>query len=469
MISVSARSLASKLHDWRASSPAYRALADRIRLLVIDGRIAPGTRLPAERELAAELGVSRTTIAAAYAVLREDEVIESVRGSGSIARLPKRPILLPDTEAQPLDLSKAALPAVPQLADAYTAAAGRLPTLLGDSGFDPVGLPELRLAIADRYTARGLPTTPDQILVTIGAQHAIALLSRTLLRRGDRVLMENPTYPHAIDAVAAAGARIVAVPVDTDEGWDLGVLEQAVTRGSPTMAYLMPHNHNPTGLTMADEDLADMLALAAANGTTVVIDETMAELTIDGPNHLPAAAFGPAVLVGSVGKSVWGGVRVGWVRAEPNLVRTLVRARFASDLGTPMLEQLVVADLLPQMDEILAEHVAWLREGRAHLVAELERRFPEWHVPRAPGGLTTWVNLGAPRSSQLVVAARTHGLVITAGPRFAVDGAFERFLRLPFSYPAEYADRALDVLERAWRGIVDGRTVVQEDELTAVV
>jgi len=457
------------MQDWRAAGPAYRALADRIRLLVIDGRIAPGTRLPAERELAAELGVSRTTIAAAYAALRDDEIIESVRGSGSIARLPRRPILLPETEAQPLDLSKAAMPAIPQLASAYLAAAERVPTVLGDSGFDPVGIPELRLAIAERYTTRGLPTTPDQILVTIGAQHAISLLSRTLLRRGDRVLMENPTYPHAIDAVAAAGARTVAVPVDSDEGWDLGILEQAITRGSPTMAYLMPHNHNPTGLTMGDDDLAETLALAAANGVTVVVDETMAELTLDGPNHLPAAAFGPAVLVGSVGKTVWGGVRIGWVRAESSLVRSLVRARLAGDLGTPILEQLVVSGLMPRMDEILDERIAWLRAGRAHLAAELDRRFPEWHAPLARGGLTTWINLGSPRSSQLVMAARARGLVVTAGPRFAVDGAFERFLRLPFSYTAEDTDRALDVLELAWHGVAEGRVAVQEDELTAVV
>ena len=470
MITLGARALATRLPDWRTTAPAYRSLADRIRLLILDGVIAPGTRLPAERELALELGVSRTTIATAYAALREDGAIESLRGSGSVARLSGRPVAIPDLASGPLDLSKAAMPAYPGLAAAMRATVEQVPAMLADSGFDPLGRDELRAAIAERYTARGLATTPEQIMVTVGAQHAITLIARAVLRRGDRVLIENPTYPHAMDSIVAAGGRLVPVPVDAVHGWDAAALEQIIERGSPALAYLMPDNHNPTGATMPTPLLERALELAAAQGTVVVVDETMGELTIDGPTRLPAAAYGPAVMLGSVGKTLWGGLRVGWVRADPAFIRTLARARFASDLGTPAFEQLVVAGLLPGFDTVLAERRAWLRAGRDHLVAELASRFPEWRVPSPAGGLTAWVGLGRPMSSQLVLAARGAGLVITPGPCFAADGAFERFIRIPFSLPRETTDLALDVLERTWAGLGgSGSAVGVDDDLAEVV
>lgn len=469
MITLSARTLASRLTDWRSDAPAYRSLADRIRLLILDGVVVPGTRLPAERELAAELGVSRTTIAAAYAALRDDGSIDSVRGSGSIARGAQRPLQLPDLGAGPLDLSKAVMPAYSGLAAAMRRTTELVPAMLGDFGFDPLGRDELRDALAARYTARGLATTPDQIMVTVGAQHAITLIARTVLRRGDRVLIENPTYPHAMDSIVAAGGRLVPVPVDAAHGWDAPALEQIIERGSPALAYLMPDNHNPTGATMPTALLARTLELAAAQGTVVVLDETMGELTIDGPTRLPAGAYGPAVMVGSVGKSLWGGLRVGWVRADAAFIRTLTRARFASDLGTPAFEQLVVAELLPDFDAVLAERIDWLRAGRDRLLRELASRFPEWRVPEPAGGLTAWVGLGRPASSQLALAARGAGLLIAPGPRFAADGAFERFLRIPYSLPEETMSLALDVLERSWAGIAGAAPAARVDEEFAEV
>jgi len=469
MLSLSARALASKLGEWRDDGAAYRGLADRIRLQILDGRIAVGTRLPAERELALALGVSRTTVAAAYAALRDRGAIESIRGSGSVARLPRGPVPIPDPITGMLDLSKASLPAIPQLVDAARAAADRLGAHVGGHGFDLVGLPEVRQAIADRYAARGLPTDPDQIMVTVGAQHAMALLFRTLLQRGDRVVMENPTYPHAMDAVLAAGGRLLPVGVDSEHGWDEPALEQAFTRGNPAMAYLMPENHNPVGATMPIELLERTLAIAAATGTTVVIDESISELGIDVPPRLPAAAFGRAVLLGSVGKTVWGGVRVGWIRAEPTLIETLVRARSASDLGTAALDQLLVAELLPDFDAIIDERRVFLRRGRDHVVARLRERFPEWTVPTPAGGISVWVGLGSAASSQLAIAARANGLMITAGPRFAADGAFERFIRVPFCLSVDQLDPALDALERSWASLQRAGGRAPMAELASVV
>ncbi len=472
MASVSARILASLVAGWResTSAPAYAALADRIRLLVLDGRIPLGTRLPAERELAAQLAVSRTTVTATYSELRDAGYLHSVRGSGSVARLPARaPVSVESEHSGYLDFSKAALPAIPLVAEAAQRAALELPAYLGDTGFDPIGLPVLRAAIARRYSARGLPTEPEQVMVTIGAQHAIALLARTLLGRGDSALVESPSYPHAYEALKLAGARLVPVSVTTDDGWDEPAIEQALQRSSPAMGYLMPDFHNPTGRSMSAGLRERMLAQAAAQGTVIVGDETMAELSIDRPDHpLPLAAYGPAVLIGSVGKTLWGGLRVGWIRAERQLIQRLTRARMAGDLGTPILEQLIVTRLLEQYDTVLATRREQLRAGRDHLTERLAEVFPDWSMPRLDGGLTAWVNLGAPVSSQLTLAARAEGLLLATGPRFGLDGAFERFLRIPISYPADETDRAVAALSAAWATLARG-PVLDQNFLAEVV
>lgn len=467
---VSARALEALLGQWRGGASAYRALSDRIRLLTLDGRIPTDSRLPAERDLSARLGVSRTTVTAAYRQLRDAGYLRSVRGSGSVVRLPgwTAPALSGEADGI-LDFSKATMPALPGLADAAAHAATELPRHLDGSGFDPVGIPELRAAIADRYTSRGLPTAPEQIMVTLGAQHAIALLSRVLVGRGDRALIETPTYPHAADALRAAGARLAAVNVSAGgpnidpatRGWDEAALLQTLRRSSPAVGYLMPDFHNPTGQSMPAEQRQRVAAAARDSGTTLIIDETIAELTIDREGDFPpfaacadTGAARSVVSVGSVGKTVWGGIRIGWIRAEPALIHKLVGARAANDLGTPILEQLIVTRLLAEMPAILAGRSALLRVGRDHLERRIATTFPDWHVPHVDGGITAWVSLGSAVSSQLALAARSHGLLVPAGPRFGLDGAFERFLRLPFSHSVEDTDRAVDALQSAWESLL---------------
>lgn len=467
---LTARSLELLLGTWRTGGAGYHALADRIRLLVLDGRIPIGTRLPAERDLAARLQLSRTTIASAYRQLREVGFIDSVRGSGSITRLPGRALTLSTVGGEGmLDFTKASLPAASPLPAAARAAADELPRFLLDPGYDPVGLPHLREEIAARYIHRGLPTTPDQILVTVGAQQAIALIARTFLSRGDRVAIEVPTYPHAIEAIRLAGARLVPLTVtvpeegphrigDEPDGWDAEAIEQTFRRANPALAYLIPDFHNPTGASMSPQTRERVLAAAAAHGAIVVADETTAELDIDRageylpmPRYADAASAGaPIIMIGSASKTLWGGLRIGWIRAERSHIQRLIAAKPSTDLGTPVLEQLVVAHLVPQLDAIMEERRGQLRQGRETVHRLVGERFPEWSVPVLHGGLTAWVGLGAPVSSALALAARSHGLLIAAGPRFGIDGAFERFVRIPITYTAEEYERAFAALSGAW-------------------
>ena len=462
---VTARMLETLLGEWRSpAAPAYESLADRIRLLVLDGRLTIDTRLPAERDLAHRLALSRTTVAAAYRRLREGGYAVSVRGSGTLTRIPSHtPIAHATAGDGLLDYTKAALAAPAVLAAEARAAADELVGYLGGTGYDPVGLPVLREAIANRYEQRGLPTDPDEILVTVGAQQAIVLIARTLLTRGDRVVIETPTYPHAYEALQAAGARLVSVPVMADyrdgqavDGWDAPALDAAIRRTSPALAYLMPDFQNPTGRSMSVPLREHLIDVAAGQGTIVVADETPAELNIDRPDTLlplPAYAGGQeasVILIGSASKAVWGGLRIGWIRAGRTMIRRLAAVRAGIDLGTPIFEQVLTARLLPGLDGILRDRRSMLERGRAAVVSQLAARFPQWQVPHVDGGLAAWVNIGAPVSSQLALAARNHGLLITAGPRFGIDGAFERYLRVPIAVNADQVEGAVDALAAAW-------------------
>lgn len=467
---IGARSFARLLGDWRP--PDGRglagALADRVRLLVLDGRLPLQTRVPAERELAGVLGVSRTTVAAAYDTLRDAAVLHSRRGSGSWTRLPDTPggvatpsPFFPHGDRSLFDLAHAALPApTDALRRAATGAVQDLDALLGGHGYDLLGLPALRAAIADRFTHRGLPTSPDQVLVTAGAQSAIGLLLAACTAPGDRVLVEHPTYPNALDAVAARGARAVPVPMgeshDGTGSWDLDLLAAAVRDAAPRLAYVIPDFQNPTGALLDAAGRERLADLTRRTGTVLVVDETLAELTLDGPPPPPVATFGDSahlLTVGSASKVFWGGLRIGWIRGPAATVRRLAAQRASIDLGGPVLEQLVVARLLGEVDVVAAERRAELTTARAHLLGRLAEAFPRWRPSRPGGGLSLWVDLGEPVSSRLAVAARRHDVLLAAGPRFGLDGAFERRLRLPYTLRPDRVDTALERLQLAWRGL----------------
>jgi len=450
---LSARALATLLGVWRQREPAYEALADAVRLLCLDGRIVARTGLPAERELAAELGVSRTTVASAYQSLRDTGHIESHRGAGSVTLPASQRIVELGAQRGGIDLQKACPPAWPGLAALASEVMQQATTLIGQVGYDMIGSRSLRAAIADRYSRRGLPTSPDEILVTNGAQAAIHLIASVMVGRADRVAIETPTYPHAADALRAAGARLVPLPVSSETGWDIDQVEQAFARTRPVLAYLMPVYQNPTGRSMSVREREVVVGAAGRAGTILVVDETTAELAAgDAPQPGPVLTDGLCQIVhlGSLGKTVWGGLRVGWIRAAPDILSRLVAHRPAFDLGTPDLDQAIAALAVSRMEDILPQRRALLRAGRDALLDAMATALPDWNVCVPDGGVSLWVDLGAPVSTSLVVAAHARGLHLTAGPRFGIGGGHEARLRIPFTAAPEDLRAAVGVLADVW-------------------
>ena len=490
---ISAATLAKRLGPPPADrgQPNYRVLADRIRSAVLDGRLAVATGLPSERDLAAGLSLSRTTVGAAYALLRDQGWLDSRRGSGSRLRLPSgdgRSSAPPGSRAREnpgpsfgaggifgwqdgvgwhhdavgvgdsanagvIDLTTACLPAPEeQLGAAVDAAVTELPRYLRGDGYLPFGLPVLREAIAARYSAAGLPTTAEQILVTSGAQHAFTLVMGELSAPGDRVLIECPTYPVALDALRAH--RRVPAPVgladtlageDSGSAWDTDLFTATLRQTAPRLGYLIPDFHNPTGALMDVDTRERLVAAARSARTLLMVDESFRDVPFPGtaPIPPPVAVFdtesgGTRVLsLGSVSKSFWGGLRVGWIRAAAPLVHRLAAARALGDMSGPVLDQLVVAQLLADPESALSLQRSRLATGAATLQAALTRDLPDWEPTHPQGGTSLWVRLPGPFATDLALLAPTVGVRIAPGPRFGPDGTMASYLRLPFTAAPE--------------------------------
>jgi DNA-binding transcriptional MocR family regulator len=459
--------LARELGNWRTSSrsaPAYQGLADGIRMLIIDGRLPVGARLPSERALADALRVSRTTVTAAYAELRDDGYLNARRGARSTTALPvATAAAAPTAPPAAVNLAAAALAApAAAMMDAFTEAVHRVTPFLHNTGHELTGVPALRAAIAERYCARGLPTEPDEVIVTTGAVQAINLILATYTQPGDRVLVEQPTYHGALSAITTAGARPVPVAM-TQDGWDLDAVHAAIRQLAPSLAYFVPDNQNPTGLTMPASERKRLAHIISETRTRTIIDETMTDVWLDEPVPPPVAAAMTArrdliLTIGSTSKSFWGGLRIGWIRAERNTLATIAALRPAIDMGTAIVEQLAAARLLGMAEDVLPERREILRERRALLLSLLGEHLPDWRPVPGSGGMALWVRLPAPMSSALSAAASRMGLEIPPGPRFGVDGTLERFIRVPYTLPHDQLSEAIELLARAWRSVTGATT-----------
>ena len=457
-----AQSLVRLLGHWQESTsrtPIWRQLAEALRLLILDGRLALETRLPGARELAAALNISRTTVASALGQLREEGYLYSRQGSGSRIALPERPVEAAAKQTDPLsvNLAVAALSAGPEIHQAYSQALKIMPEHLSNTGYDQQGLPLLREAIARRYSERGLPTRSDEVMIVNGALSGFALVLRLFTGPGDRVVVDAPTYPMALSAIQGASCRPVSVALP-QQGWDCDGLAATIAQTAPRLAWLMPDFHNPTGRCMDSATRQRVADIAAQTRTTLVADETMVDLWYDAPPPPPLAAFNPdapVITIGSAGKSFWGGLRIGWIRASSRTIASLVQARDSLDLGSPLLEQLACCWLLENEHRLLPSRRAMLATRRDMCGALMAEYFPHWHFTPPEGGLSFWVELPGMLATLFSVRAESRGIHIGTGTRFGLAGAFDRYLRLPFTLSDDELRSAFTTLQPLWHSLTE--------------
>ena len=454
----------------QGSGPFYRRLANGLRSAILRGDLAPGTRVPAERNLARLLAVSRTTVVSAYEILRQEAWLESRQGSGTRVRsAPRRseargdeppsfrrnPVYrsLIEGSGGTIEFLGAHLPGTGAIPAELLSLQDGVTRLARGHGYLPAGLPELRRAIAKRLDARGLPTREDEVLVTSGAQQAIGLVAALFLQRGDAVAVESPTYLGAMDLFTNAGAHLVPVPV-SERGISATALRDVVSRASPRLVYLVPTFHNPTGAVVPEAARREIARIADESEVPIVEDDALADLTLGAEPPPPIGAFvrgGTVVTVGSLSKVLWGGLRIGWIRASEPVLARLTRLKILTDLGCSILSQLAAVELLSQIETIRRSRRREVRTKYGRMARLLKSLLPSWTWTPPAGGLTLWVRLPHGDATGFAQVALRHGVAVVPGPLASPDSGGADRLRLPFVHDTETMTEGIQRLARAWR------------------
>jgi DNA-binding transcriptional MocR family regulator len=452
----------------------YLQLADSLRGILERGELSQGLRLPAERPLAKALAVSRTTVVRAFEILRAEGWLESRQGSGTRVRRSGAPRAATDRESaavrsfqrntvfrglieaagSTIEFLGAHLPAAaPFLEESIAQAREDLAPLLKHHGYMTLGLPSLQEAIAAHLSRSGLPSTAEQILVTHGAQQAIGLITALYVQAGDAVILEEPTYLGAIDVFASAGARLSSVPVGRD-GIRLELLREALAAQTPSLIYLMPTFHNPTGVVMPEKNRREIVRLAEEKQIPIIEDNTLADLDHGRLPPPPLGSFvraAPVLTIGSLSKLIWGGLRVGWICAPEAIISRLARFKVMADLGSSLVSQAIAARLLPRVHAIREVRRREMRERLDLMAKQLGRLLPEWSWQRPAGGLTLWVRLPRANAGEFAQVALRHGVSVVPGPICSARNGCTQFLRLPFALELDEIREGVERLGRAWK------------------
>jgi 2-aminoadipate transaminase len=300
------------------------------------------------------------------------------------------------------------------------------------------GYAPLRAWIAKHLQTRGIPAKPDELLITSGSQQGIDLVARVFLDPGDVVLVESPTYLAAIQAFSAYQVRLVAVPSD-DHGMLVDQLDDLITQHRPKLIYLVPSFQNPRGTTLPPERRTQLVALAAEHRVAILEDDPYGELAFTGPPPRPIAAdsHGNVLYLSTFSKTLAPGLRIGWLWADPGVLRKVTIAKQATDLHTATLAQRATAALLARFD--YHGHVARIcevyRERCQTMLTALTEHMPDgsrWVAPT--GGMFVWMQLpGGLDADALLPTAIARKVAFVPGSSFFVGDVRQDFVRLNFS------------------------------------
>lgn len=463
--------------DTRSETPLYKQLADAISSLIESSALTAGDRLPATRELASQLGLNRTTVSAAYALLEESRQIAAQVGRGSFvtARENAAPAagrdwgsLLPPPEAEPrplrskIEISFASsspaedqLPLSPfrrvarQVIESPEAA--EILHLGSSLGYAP-----LRRYLLKEAAEAGIARPGDDLIVTNGCQQALDLLARLFARPGVTVLSEDPVYRGLLRVFSRSGAELIGVPVD-HSGIEPEALEAALQRHRPKLLLVTPTFQNPTGSTLPLERRERVVALAERFQCVLVESDIYSELRYRGaslPTLKQLDKGGSTILLRSYSKIGFPGLRVGWAIAPRPVIARLAEAKEVSDLHSDQLAQAVLLRFAESGE--LARHLERTRQsGAERLHAALDacaRHLPaRSRYTRPEGGLNLWIELPAPLSAEAVLRrAQENGVTFLAGPYFSIRPSHTRSLRISFGgLPPEQITRGIQVLGEA--------------------
>ncbi|HEY7575298.1 MAG TPA: PLP-dependent aminotransferase family protein [Thermoanaerobaculia bacterium] len=459
--------------DRSGAEPLAGQLAAAIEARIATGRLRAGDRLPTTRELALALNLNRGTVQAAYRRLSERNLVEGRVGSGTVVR-PESP---PPPTFDPSGLLSRRVAGIAEesaLAVAEPAVAD-FSRLTPDERFfpleeftrtlsevwsrradlwqyaPPLGLKELREEIARRLAEIGIDRSPDEILVTSGAQQGLDLLLRTFTDPGDTIAVESPTYSGALALARFAGLEILPLPM-TGEGPDPSPLLGRRAK----IVYLMPERQNPTGVTTPDSRRDEILEIAASSAALIVEDGY--EEPESGRRPLAGRRPERTIWLGTLSKDLVPGFRIGWIAGPSSVIERLARVKRTADFQTPLPLQAAVADFLRAGADRKARQRRSLEVETRRLTAARALRM---HLPEVSwwggevGNPLFWLHLPAGVSGRAVAqAAAARGVGVAPGADFDPKGEDRPNLRLAVSRVEKRGvDRGIAVLAEAVRAV----------------
>jgi 2-aminoadipate transaminase len=300
-----------------------------------------------------------------------------------------------------------------------------------------------------QHTARyGIEVTPDNVMITSGSQQALDLLGKIFINRGDRILVESPTYLGALQAWNAYGAEYIAVPSD-DNGMVTDALEEGL-RSGPKFIYCLPNFQNPTGVTMPLKRRERLIELANHFGVPIIEDDPYGQLRFEG-EHIPSVvvvdsqlsqskdAFrGNVIYLSTFSKTLAPGLRLAWIIAPAEVIRKLVQAKQGTDLNTAVFNQILAHEV--GKNGFIDQHVKLIRdvyrERRDAMIESLEENMPEGvHWTHPQGGLFLWATLPkGMNTTEILKKAVEQRVAYVPGESFFPVGGGENTMRLNFSY-----------------------------------
>jgi 2-aminoadipate transaminase len=438
------------------------------------GELVPGAKLPPTRELAETAGVNHLTAVRAYKRLRELGLVSSQVGRGTFVR-DSAPAALPGPEdTDGTEWQRHVLPAISEthadrvMAEMYrhSQARGLIPLSVGYPSSelfpfeamrsalaesmerhdaralqytDIAGLPELVEQLVALSAERGAPEQPEDIVVTTGARQGLTLAARAVLRRGDLVACESPSFMGVIESVHSIGTQVLPVPVD-EEGLDVDALEALVSRQEIRLLALQSRCHNPTGRDLSPARRARLLELARRHGFFIVEDGVYGDLRFEGedPGTLRAESRGHVIYVDSFSKTVGGGLRAGWVAASGPVRDRILFEKRADDMHSATLTQFAVAAFLAggEYPAHIERARAFYRERRDALMEAVERHLRDLASgSEPPGGGHLWLTLDLPLDeSELMTEAVRNGVTFVPGAAMLPEASHLTHMRLSYGF-----------------------------------
>ncbi|WP_218090180.1 PLP-dependent aminotransferase family protein [Paenibacillus solanacearum] len=446
---------------WNKVDTVCRVVEEGIRR----GEWTAPDKLPSVRAMAERLGMHRLTVMKAYQKLADDGVIEAKYKSGYFVREADRELKAPsdvepswdyqaknvytnrsrlaDIHRVPVDyqMSEALIDPgllpnmymsnyVKQIFDLYPKLLSTYSTVMGD--------PELRESMAGFFKEKqGIALHPDELMITTGSQQAIDLVSRSLVKPGDKILIERPTYSPAIDVFAQQNIRLIPVSI-TPDGYDLEQLEHVMKRERPRLFYMNPTFHNPTGFTVPVRQRKLLVELAERYECILVEDDVYHDMYFG--NSPPPPLFyydteGYVIYIRSFSKYVAPGLRISVLAARPSLMRGIAPVKALADNGTPLLNQKMFQ--LYFFSSRLQEHVAKLRIALQLRKEKMERLLAGtgWRWTSPGGGLNLWVQLpdGFP-VDRLLARCLEQSVAFVPGSICDPLGELDSWIRLSYSF-----------------------------------